>query len=89
MLESRRDSFCGDSSKARSWPFPIPGPCRSGPGAMSFGFGIATRHGESFTGSIRKNVFEQVAWVELAELPTVDMLEGNNEVVELLVKRIA
>ncbi len=40
----------------------------------------------SWSGQIVNNVFEQVAWVSLDELRSMDILEGNREAVELLVK---
>ena len=41
---------------------------------------------DAYTGLLRNNVFEQVSWVEASELPHVDMLEGNKEVVSVIVK---
>ena len=40
----------------------------------------------SFTGIPRNRVFEQIRWVTLEELQTLDLLEGNREAVAFLVK---
>lgn len=40
----------------------------------------------SFTGEPVKNTFEQIQWVTPADLLTMDILEGNREAVELLVR---
>lgn len=41
---------------------------------------------DSFSGTPVNNVFEQMRWISLRELSDVNMLEGNREVVELLMK---
>jgi 8-oxo-dGTP diphosphatase len=40
----------------------------------------------SFTGTPLNRVFEQIRWVNLAELEALDILEGNREAVAFLVK---
>jgi mutator protein MutT len=40
----------------------------------------------SYTGTIRNNVFERIRWFNLSELARVDMLEGNKDAIDLLVK---
>ncbi len=40
----------------------------------------------SYAGTIRNNVFEQIRWFNLIELARIDMLEGNKDAIELLVK---
>ena len=40
----------------------------------------------SYFGTIRNNVFEQIRWFNLSELASVDMLEGNKEAIDLLVR---
>jgi 8-oxo-dGTP diphosphatase len=42
---------------------------------------------DSFSGTIRNNVFEQVKWVSVAELAGMDMLEGNKDAVMMLAKQ--
>ena len=41
---------------------------------------------DSFPGTPVNNVFEQIRWIPLQELSSIEMLEGNREVVELLAK---
>ncbi|HTR81470.1 MAG TPA: NUDIX domain-containing protein [Bacteroidota bacterium] len=41
---------------------------------------------DSFSGTMRNNVFEQIKLVSIADLAQLDMLEGNKEAVEMLVK---
>jgi len=41
---------------------------------------------DSFSGTIRNDVFEQIRWVEIVDLAGVDMLEGNKDAVELLAR---
>ncbi|HTY11837.1 MAG TPA: (deoxy)nucleoside triphosphate pyrophosphohydrolase [Bacteroidota bacterium] len=45
-------------------------------------FEVYYHHIPSFSGTMRNNVFEQVRWIHSAGLNTVDMLDGNKEVVE-------
>ncbi len=40
----------------------------------------------SYSGIIHNNVFEQIRWFNFGELAGVDMLEGNKDAIELLVK---
>ena len=40
----------------------------------------------SYAGTIRNNVFEQILWVSFGELARIDMLEGNKEAIDRLVK---
>lgn len=40
----------------------------------------------SYSGTIRNNIFEQIRWFSLSELARVDMLQGNKDAIELLVK---
>ena len=40
----------------------------------------------SYTGTPLNRVFEQIRWVSLTELQALDLLEGNREAVEFLVK---
>ena len=40
----------------------------------------------SYAGIIRNNVFEQIRWFNLSELARVDMLEGNRDAIDLLVR---
>lgn len=49
-------------------------------------FEVFYHHVPSFTGTIRNNVFEQIRWFSLSELARVDMLEGNKDAVDLLVR---
>ena len=39
---------------------------------------------ESYSGTVRNNVFEQIRWVEVAELPRVDMLDGNRDALSVI-----
>ena len=41
---------------------------------------------KSFTGTPKNVVFEQIRWVSLSELQTLDLLEGNRDAVAFLVK---
>ncbi|HTX18787.1 MAG TPA: (deoxy)nucleoside triphosphate pyrophosphohydrolase [Bacteroidota bacterium] len=41
---------------------------------------------ESYSGEVRNNVFEQIRWVDIAELPRVDMLDGNRDAVSVIMK---
>jgi len=41
---------------------------------------------DSFSGTIRNNVFEQIMWVNVAELAGMDMLDGNRDAVTILMK---
>ncbi len=41
---------------------------------------------ESFSGNLVNNVFESIRWVRLPELPGYDILEGNREVTEKLLR---
>jgi len=41
---------------------------------------------DSYSGTLRNNVFEHIRWVNVAELGGVDMLEGNKDAVMLLTK---
>ena len=38
----------------------------------------------SYLGTIENRTFEQIRWVRIDELQTIDMLDGNREVVTLL-----
>jgi len=49
-------------------------------------FEIFYHHIPSYSGFIRNNVFEQIRWTTLDDLPSFDILEGNKEAVTLLVK---
>ncbi len=40
----------------------------------------------SYGGTIRNNVFEQIRWFNLSELARVDMLEGNKDAIDLLLR---
>ena len=40
-----------------------------------------------FSGQLENRTFEQIRWVSLAELQTLDILEGNREAVTLLAAR--
>jgi 8-oxo-dGTP diphosphatase len=41
-----------------------------------------------FTGEIKNKVFEQIRWVALNELSSLDFLEADKQVIELLERRI-
>ncbi len=41
----------------------------------------------SFSGTMTNNVFEQIQWIAIRDLRSLDMLEGNKDVVALLVKQ--
>ena len=47
-------------------------------------FEVFYHHINSFTGTIRNNVFERIDWVQQQRLNEVDMLDGNKPVVEML-----
>ncbi len=47
-------------------------------------FEVAYCHVSSFSGEIRNNVFEDVRWVTPDTLRTMDILEGNRDVVNRL-----
>ena len=49
-------------------------------------FEVFYHHVPSYSGTIRNNVFEQIRWFNLSELGRVDMLEGNKDAIELLMK---
>lgn len=49
-------------------------------------FRVFYYHIHSFTGTPLNRVFEQIRWVSMAELQTLDILEGNKEAVAFLVK---
>ena len=40
----------------------------------------------SYSGTIRNNVFEQIRWADPGELAGIDMLEGNRDAIDLLVR---
>jgi hypothetical protein len=40
-----------------------------------------------FDGEPQNNVFEQIRWVTLAELTTIDLLDGNRSFVAQLMKQ--
>jgi 8-oxo-dGTP pyrophosphatase MutT (NUDIX family) len=42
---------------------------------------------DDFTGRIRNKIFEKILWLDIAELPSVDMLEGNREMVLMLLEK--
>lgn len=42
----------------------------------------------NFTGTPVNHVFEQIRWVKPAEFLTMDILEGNREAIELLVRHV-
>src|SRR5512138_1935679 len=41
----------------------------------------------TFTGVIVNRIFEQIRWVGIDELASMDILEGNREAIDLLLKR--
>jgi 8-oxo-dGTP diphosphatase len=49
-------------------------------------FRVFYHHVRSYTGTPLNRVFEQIRWVTLGELQALDILEGNREAVEYLVK---
>lgn len=42
---------------------------------------------DNFTGKIRNKIFEKILWINIAELPSLDMLEGNSEIVLMLMEK--
>ena len=42
---------------------------------------------DHYAGEPRNRAFEEIRWVTFAELGRLDMLEGNTEAVEILLKR--
>ena len=40
-----------------------------------------------FTGRIRNKIFEKILWTDIAELSTLDMLEGNREMTLMLLEK--
>jgi 8-oxo-dGTP diphosphatase len=40
----------------------------------------------SFHGEVKNNAFEQIRWIPMQQLPEIDMLEGNREVVQKIMK---
>lgn len=42
---------------------------------------------DNFAGRIRNKIFEKILWIDIAELPAVDMLEGNREIVLMLLEK--
>jgi 8-oxo-dGTP diphosphatase len=69
------DAIVGEELYRQEWLYPDSG-----------SFEVCYHFVDSFSGTVRNNVFEQIRWVNVAELAGVDMLEGNQEAVELLVK---
>jgi 8-oxo-dGTP diphosphatase len=43
---------------------------------------------KSFTGKIKNHTFESLCWVPAWQLPQMDILEGNSEVVSMLMKKL-
>ncbi|MDE0205498.1 MAG: NUDIX domain-containing protein, partial [Candidatus Tectomicrobia bacterium] len=52
------------------------------PGAYSVM--LVFHHVARFSGDPRNYVFEQIRWAEPAQLPTLDFLEGDAELIDLL-----
>lgn len=69
------DATIGAELHKQSWVYPDAG-----------AFEVLYHLVPSFSGNLQNNVFEQVQWVELKNLRTVDMLEGNRETVDLLMR---
>jgi 8-oxo-dGTP diphosphatase len=42
---------------------------------------------DNFIGRIRNKIFEKILWVDIAELSSIDMLEGNREMVLMLLEK--
>ncbi len=66
----------------QEWLYPDQGGEKAGDGA----FRVYYYRVLSFSGSPVNRVFEQIRWVPAAELLKMDILEGNREAVELLVR---
>lgn len=49
-------------------------------------FRVFYHYVHSFTGILLNKVFEQIRWMSLAEIQSLDILEGNREAVAFLVK---
>ena len=44
---------------------------------------------DDYSGEIQNNVFENILWIPIAELEKYDTLQGNKEVVQMLIKDYA
>ena len=69
------DAVVGQEFHRQAWEYPDSG-----------SFEVHYHLVDSFSGTIRNNVFEQLRWVSVTDLTGVDMLEGNKEAVEALAK---
>lgn len=68
------EATVGDEIHHQSWTYPDAG-----------SFEVSYFLVPSFSGFIKNSVFEHIRWVPISELGTIDMLEGNKEVVALLI----
>ena len=42
---------------------------------------------DNFTGRIRNKIFEKILWIDIAELSSLEMLEGNREMILMLFEK--
>ena len=49
-------------------------------------FELSYCHVRAFDGDLRNNVFEQIRWVSPEELATMDVLEGNTDIIKRLAR---
>jgi len=64
------DANVGEELHRQEWIYPDSG-----------SFEVYYHMVDSFSGTIRNNVFEQIRWVNVAELGGMDMLDGNRDAV--------
>jgi 8-oxo-dGTP diphosphatase len=72
----------GDEFHRQEWTYPdgVDNPKKDG------AFRVFYYYVRSFTGTPINRVFEQIRWVSLHELQSLDILDGNREAVAFLVK---
>ncbi|MCX6138613.1 MAG: (deoxy)nucleoside triphosphate pyrophosphohydrolase [Ignavibacteriales bacterium] len=69
------DALIGKEFHHHAWTYPDSGT-----------FSVHYYFVDSYAGAPVNNVFEQIRWVPIADLPAIDMLEGNREVIILLTR---
>jgi 8-oxo-dGTP diphosphatase len=71
----------GATFHVQEWTYDDADPAQSDSGAFQVTYFLV----DSFTGEMQNRAFKEIRWVKPATLQTMDILEGNQEVVDLLV----